>query len=304
VSPGASRSFGAYAVEPPPPPAPGRLIAVGDSWFRHFPPFDAIVALERKHGYAVHSLAKPSTPLQALVPKPGQAGQLDELRELLGRMSAAQRHELRAILLSGGGNDVVDQPDVPPDAQSWLRQLLVEPPALAPPYIRTDTFEQLIRGTLQAALASVLGTITALCEEQLGRRVPILIHGYDHPVPDGRGADKAPWLKPAMDAAGYARLSVATDIMRELIDGLNDMQRGLLRSRPREFAHVRHVDLRGTLGNRLDGDTYRAMWQNELHPTIPDGFIAIADRLHAALGTPDAPPAPPPSAARYRKAAR
>jgi len=29
----------------------GHLLAVGDSWFNYFPPFDALVALQRKYGY-------------------------------------------------------------------------------------------------------------------------------------------------------------------------------------------------------------------------------------------------------------
>lgn len=39
---------------------------------------------------------------------------------------------------------------------------------------------QLIRRRLQAAMISLLASITELCRDSFGRPVPILIHGYEH----------------------------------------------------------------------------------------------------------------------------
>ena len=38
-----------------------------------------------------------------------------------------------------------------------------------------------------AAYASMLASITASCEKYFSKKLPILVHGYDYPVPDGRG---------------------------------------------------------------------------------------------------------------------
>ena len=48
----------------------------------------------------------------------------------------------------------------------------------------------------------MLSAVTAACQDLLGAPVPILLHGYDYPVPDGRGflggwgPLPGPWLEP------------------------------------------------------------------------------------------------------------
>jgi hypothetical protein len=61
------------------------------------------------------------------------------------------------------------------------------------------------------------------------------------------------------------------------------MQARLLADNAVAFAHVTHVDVRDTLSSVIAGNAYKESWQNELHPTITAGFIAVADRMERAL---------------------
>ena len=56
-------------------------------------------------------------------------------------------------------------------------------------------------------------------------------------------------------------------MMQDIMDRFNEMVRSLT-TLP-DLAHVRFIDLRGTLSNRLAD--YKDWWANELHPT-GEGF--------------------------------
>jgi hypothetical protein len=44
-----------------------------------------------------------------------------------------------------------------------------------------------LRQRILIAYTSMLSSIDSLCQQYLGKIIPILVHGYDYPVPDGRG---------------------------------------------------------------------------------------------------------------------
>ena len=67
-------------------------------------------------------------------------------------------------------------------------------------------------------------------------------------------------------------LEVRHDIVKQFIDGLNDLLQGLAQKYPRK---VFYINLRNTLSSRDD-------WANELHPGNK-GFAALADKIDAAL---------------------
>lgn len=266
------------------------LLAMGDSWFHYFPPFDVLVALENKYGYAYRSVAVAGEKLAALAPpddweppsgsavppaRPAENGrQLCELLALLKSLGPAGGSCVSAVLLSGGGDDVASD-------RAVLESLLNPAPTV--PAINADKFRELVDNKLRARLAAVLSATTHLCRLYLHRDVPIVIHGYAHPVPDGRGGGGPPWLKPSFDRLGYTELVDSTRVMADLIDGLNSMQTSLIRDNPSAFAHVTHVDVRPALSDALAANAYRVDWQNELHPTIPRGFTLVADRFDQAL---------------------
>lgn len=281
------------ATEPPglPRAVPGngmRLLALGDCWFNHFPAYDALVALRRHHGYAIDSVAVAGAQLAELAPPAGwdpvqppawsPAGRGRQLADLLKRMkslSPAQRQTVRAVLISGGANDVL--------ADRATFASLLNPAAPGMPALDEAALQQTVDVDLRQVLGQVLAAVTELCRLHLGRAVPILIHGYAHPVPDGRGGGLGAWLQPVLRERGYTDLKAGTEIMGKLVDRLNVMQMQLLAANAVALAHVTHVDLRPTLSNALAGDAYQASWQNELTPSISAGFTAVAEKLEKAL---------------------
>jgi hypothetical protein len=44
----------------------------------------------------------------------------------------------------------------------------------------------IIRERLRTAMASLVGVVTRLSESHFGEKTPVVIHGYDYPIPDGR----------------------------------------------------------------------------------------------------------------------
>ena len=136
------------------------------------------------------------------------------------------------------------------------------------------------------AFVTVLTSVTAVCRRRAGAAIPIVIHGYGHPVPDGRGVLggwgplPGPWLQPGFRNKGFSDPATCLEIAADLIDRFNAMLRRVA-ALP-EFSHVRYVDVRGALSNGAD---YRRWWANELHPT-KRGFEAVAKQFAAAIRSP------------------
>jgi lysophospholipase L1-like esterase len=249
----------------------GLLVAEGDSWF-DYPFHDVLGVLERRFGFEIESVAHHGESAEEMAYDPARLAGVARLFERLAR----QGRRPRAILLSAGGNDLVG---------SGFRVLLNHRDSGLPPL--SDT---VVRGVIEErvrfALASVLGAVTALSRHDFGKALPIVVHGYDYPVPDGRGylggfwLLPGPWMEPGFRQKGYRDLAERAAIARALIDRFNGVLAAL--ARERSLAHVRFADLRGALPGELDGGRYRRWWENEVHPTAR-GFERIAARIAAAI---------------------
>ena len=249
------------------PARAGVLVAEGDSWF-DYPWHDVLRMLEDHHGYDVESVAHKGDSIESMA----YGGQLEEFTRLIEKL-LRQSVIPSAILLSGGGNDVAG------DEFSMLINHVRSAHA--------GLNEQVVRGVIDErvfdAYVTVLTGVTMVCRLRTGGPIPIIIHGYDHPVPDGRGVLggwgplPGPWLQPGFRDKGFSALGACVDIAADLIDRFNRMLRRVA-ALP-EFGHVRYVDLRGALSNGTD---YRTWWANELHPT-KRGFEVVAARFAAAI---------------------
>ncbi|AMJ67661.1 hypothetical protein [Hymenobacter sp. PAMC 26628] len=250
-------------------PSAGILVAEGDSWF-DYPGTDILKQLENQHGFEVESVTHRGDPVEAMA---YEGGQLQAFARTLENVLLRRGVLPRAILLSGGGNDVAGT-----DFHVLLNHAESAAPGLNETIVRG-----LIEERLQAAYVNILATVTHICVARTGQPLPILLHGYDYPVPDGRGfwggwgPLPGPWLAPGFEQKGYHDLVQRKALIRQLIDAFNVMLAEVV-ARP-EFAHVQYVDLRGTLPT--DG-AYRNWWANELHPS-PKGFGRVADRFAALL---------------------
>jgi len=227
-------------------------VAEGDSWF-DYPLHDVLEMLEDDFGYDVESVAHKGDKVEDMAYASGQFEELARRLEKLLRMGRVPK----TILFSGGGNDL---------AGSEFELLLNHAGSSLPP-LNEDIVAGVIDQRLRDAYVHLIAGITAIAVEYLGRPLPVVLHGYDYPIPDGRGflggfwVLPGPWLQPGFRQKGYPDLAVNTGHMRTLIDRFNAMLLGV--SRIRQFAHVHYLDLRGT----LLPVRYKDYWANELHPT-------------------------------------
>lgn len=266
-------------------PFQGYLLVEGDSWFDY--PFfeDTAAALESDYGYDVKSVAHYGDTVTSMAYDPGQ---LRRLNELFRDMKDAKRVP-RAILLSGGGNDIVE-----------ALAVLLNHHASGLPAVNASVAAGLLHEQLPLAIGRLVGSLQELSQQHFGQVRPLLLHGYALPVPDGRGYPilglKGPWLKPAFARRGWVsqepqpegELLANAQAIASVMNAFNDDVLPSVVSAA--GAGVTHVDVRSAL--RCDLDCYRHDWRDELHATSP-GFKAVARLFDAAIRT-VAPVVPPP----------
>jgi hypothetical protein len=230
------------------PAQAGVLIAEGDSWF-DYPWHDVLRMLEDHHGFEVESVAH-----KTIASKRWRTAAVS-LKILLAwlRDSSDDPSFRSAILLSGGGNDV---------AGDEFGMLLNHASSA-----RSGLNDSVVRGVIDErvrdAYITILSIVTKVCVMRTGNTVPVIIHGYDHPVPDGRGflggwgPLPGPWLEPGFREKGYEDVEKRKTMAADLIDRFNVMLQDV--SAMPEFKHVRYVDLRGTLSTTAN---YKTWWAN------------------------------------------
>jgi lysophospholipase L1-like esterase len=246
----------------------GVLVAEGDSWF-DYPLTDVLRVLEDDHGYDVESVAHKGDRVEEMAYADGQLDEFSRRIEKLLRNGKA----VKAILLSGGGNDIAGDEF----------GMLLNHAASAIRGLNDDIVAGVIDQRIRTAYVTILAAITQLCQTWLHHPLPILVHGYDYPIPDGRGFLggwwflPGPWLQPGFREKGFADLNECKGIMKKLIDRFNAMVADVC-AQP-QFNHVTYVNLRNTLSSAGD---YKKFWANELHPT-PKGFGLVTDRFVKVL---------------------
>lgn len=276
---------------PLPKKEPGLLLAVGDSWFNYWPRGDVLDVLEDQLGHQIERNAVAGRTLEQMLYKspPASSGRaladgeaITWLTRRIARLSSEDGSRLQAVLVSAGGNDVAGDREV---LKRLINQIDMETT------LNTEGVEELVNGKLRRLYVTMLSCINDVCRRKFKHVPPILLHGYAHPIPDGRGILGNPWLGPALRDLGYDSKSGAR-VMALLIDALNNMQKAMVADLGSEFANVRHVDVRVAFNAN---DPYKLFWQNELHPTIPVGFGAVARCFIQTLSKPPGSPAVAPA---------
>jgi hypothetical protein len=254
----------------------GVLIAEGDSWF-DYPFNDILESLENDHLYDVTSVAHHGDPIEQMAYGPKQLADFTRAIEKL-----LDGHQPpKAVLLSGGGDDIAG------DAFGML--INHKNSGLGIAGLNDEIVDGVINKRIYAAYVFIITAIDEVCLKKVGHRLPILVHGYDYAVPDGRGflggwgPLPGPWLDPGFREKGYGDKDMATKraLVKSLINTFNDML-DRLAAGP-DFAHVHHVNLRGVLKN--EPKVYKDWWDNELHPTrdgfdlVTKSFVKVLDGL-------------------------
>ena len=235
---------------------PLQVFAEGDSWFDYPVPFfggGIVPRLEDKLGVPILYLAK--------------AG--DEVRYMLGveeRKLLIQQFTngcpaggpWDAMLFSGGGNDIVDNP-----MALWIRDFNAGvPPSALIHQARFDAALTLVRAGYEDLIA---------LRDALSPQTHLFFHGYDFAIPDGRGVCfLGPWLKPTFDLRGFPSQASRFDVMKVMLAKFAQML-GTLTS-----PTVTFIDGQGTLTPQPSS------WHNELHPSKA-GFNAFAALFHQKL---------------------
>ena len=248
----------------------GFLVAAGDSWF-DYPFFDVLKLLDDNYGYNVESAAHRGDPIETMA---YQGGQLDKFARCVEKV-LAHGAVPKAVLLSGGGDDI---------AGNEFGMLLNNATSNIAGW-NSEIVDGVLNQRIVTAYKSMLSSITHLCQQKTGQILPILVHGYDYPVPDGRGfwggwPFPGPWLEPGFREKRFTDLANNVALMHDIIDRFNAMLAGLVNDPA--FGNVHFVDLRGTLSTDLA--TYQDWWDNELHPT-EQGFTAVTDKFASVLSS-------------------
>jgi lysophospholipase L1-like esterase len=225
---------------------PDRPIVVceGDSWVAH--PFIDDIADHLMGSYdAFHVLG------------------VGAAADLLARMdstpeypSLVTAHAASAVLLSAGGNDLLDV---------FPRFLRRHVPGTDPQRLLTEAIDAEM-ATLMATMRTFLG--------RAGGSVPVLVHGYDYLCARDRPG-KGGTLGRFFDDTAIMDRAERHAVLHLIVDRYNEH----LERTAAAIEGVHYVDLRGTVSH---GDAACDGWHDDIHPTS-DGFARIAARIGQAL---------------------
>jgi hypothetical protein len=247
-----------------------RILAEGDSWFsiNAVPGTNLLKALAFDHPTIILNIAEPGDTIlrmSALVKNPW-------MQKFIVERNFASRWDL--LLLSGGGNDLIDS------VGAILKAPAVAGNSAPEDYVDARELDGLIARVQDgfrrlAALRDAPGSSCA------GK--PIVTHTYDLPTPRPSpakfflGDALGPWLLPALEAKG-APEAVRMPVTRLLLGRLGDGIRALAQGSDRiENFHV--VETRGALTPAPASATGRSGdWENEIHPSAA-GYRKLAERV-------------------------
>lgn len=254
-----------------------RLLAEGDSWMDKsgpatgsLPEYLAREFTRRGRNVLIVNISRAGDTLRGV--KDARRGEFSRL---------LRQHRFNAVLLSVGGNDLIDDAQRPPAGQGLLRDLRGQGnPTDASNVIRSEGLSDLLRH-LDNYIAAVVGTVRA---DRNHSTVPLLLNTYD--VPTARDAPAlsggSAWLHAAYRKNGIDP-SLWSALTAQLFGALGDAVEGWVELHP----GVVSVPTVGLLTPAAPGTTGSSGdWLNEIHPN-GKGWRKLArvwaDALEAAL---------------------
>jgi len=243
-----------------------RFLAEGDSWFSHNAmPASAnlLQQIRLPQSAIVLTLAQPGDTIRHM----GAIAHNPLLARYLADRNFASNWD--AILLSGGGNDLIDAVnDIIVAGGGTAPASWIDAAALA------RTLEVIVQG-----YATIVATRDAPGSASAGK--PIVVHTYDYPTPNNApalflGAPAAgPWFWRRFEALRLADPRLLAAITDHVLDRLAETLLGLAS----RFANFKVVNTRGTLVRAAAGATGNSNdWLNEIHPNS-GGYRKIAARV-------------------------
>ncbi len=258
-----------------------KVLAEGDSWFTigGTPPWNLLYSLEFPTTNVVVTLAKPGDTLKSMA-------DIVNNSELRFAMDKLHGYKWDTILLSAGGNDLIDYASgkttedsilIPPDGRG----------AIADPadYVDRAKLAQLME-YIQEGFRRIVALRDAPKSSCAG--APILVHTYDLVTPTDSPATLGPitlgpWLFPALRRARIPEsdwIALADYLLAELRDTILE----LATPGAKRLANFHVVDTQGTITRAVLGSVGESNdWLNEIHPN-KDGYEKLAKKLSAKLG--------------------
>jgi hypothetical protein len=226
------------------------IICEGDSWFDH--PFlqDVPTQLYGAFRYCVLHSNQPGKLLNEMVSE----------HEFLAPLKDFRRPQIKALLLSGGGNDLIN----------WHKEGAYS--SIFKPATSTDARDFIDFAQLNAALQELvayLAQIAVLLDNVEARDLPVLLHCYDHirPASYGHSLFKGTWIEPQLEAIG-AGPELHSAIAAQLRQKWTSAYDNFCTSNDWHF-----IDVAGIVGDR---------WYDEIHPHSQP-FYEIASRFSDVL---------------------
>ena len=256
-----------------------RCLAQGDSWFSigALPPFlttNLLFGLKLAASTCIVNCAVPGQVLQHMTDTTTNTSFLQILNGM-------QSMKFDAILLSGGGNDMIDalqSTDADPAKRLLRLQAEWGPPGSgAARYISETGW-----AVFESHLDEVFDRFIAARDKGVNKNVPVFFHTYDYVTArdSGAGFGFGPWLFKAFNnfqvpAADWG------DVSEEFFERLQK----LLGQLQLKYPNTHLVDTMGTLARAGSNDTgATADWQNEIHPTRA-GYKKLAAKWALVLDT-------------------
>jgi len=257
-----------------------RYLAQGDSWFSIGSLFDPpttslLLDMAPARSTVVVNCAHPGDELAHMTDAMHDAAFLGLLSDRRTRLP------WDALLVSGGGNDLIDAANSQPSADASLRLFLTQ----AEWGPQDDPSRYLSPGgwnTFVSHLTKVFAALLTQCDQAVHPAMPVVLHTYDYVTP--RDAPAAPgvgpWLFKAMNS--YAIPDAPRQALADLlIDKLAALVGSFATTFPAHEIHV--VDTRGTLQRAAAGTSGpNADWVNEIHPTSA-GYAKLRARWQPVL---------------------
>jgi len=262
-----------------------RFLAQGDSWFSigAIPPYKTTNVLEelRLARWAVAvNCAAPGAVLRRMVDNVRAPLFVNLLR---GNVAWAWS----AVLVSGGGNDLIEAIGSPPSAPRAQRLLLT--PAErgvggdAASYLSDEGWQ-----TFSTYLGAVFNGLADLRDSGINKPTPLLLHNYAllRPRPASAGAGFGPWLQPALVAFQVpepAWLAIGELLMKRLGALLRELADARVAAQP-GAGPIQIIDSQSAQLVLADAGSTGASgdWANEIHPTR-DGYAKVAATWAEAL---------------------
>ncbi|MCU7931230.1 MAG: SGNH/GDSL hydrolase family protein [Candidatus Thiodiazotropha sp. (ex Codakia rugifera)] len=251
------------------------VLAEGDSWFTlgGIPTSNLLFSLRFKKMTMILNCGSPGDTIKHVSDI--------ENNHLLLKALSPDGYKWNLILLSGGGNDLIDEVD----------KILItkEERSLKPVKHTADYFDKKKLRRLIKDIQDGYRRIVALrdTDGSLAKHKPVLVHTYDYATPRNSPTrfftipTLGPWLYKAVTKAEIPKddwIAVSMFLTDQLAEGLLALQKG--KNKIKKF-YV--VDTRGTLkmaALNTTGDN--GDWLNEIHPNS-DGYKKIAKVMEKSI---------------------